>query len=342
VRRRRGVALALLFAIGAAALPGCSSQSRPSTGHRVCNGQPAAVDVNAPQNATSPAAAPVAGGFYFGGFALHGAATQDNFVDSFDELATTACRTLNLAHVYLRWRYPFPTPAAETFAKQGDAVIVSWTGTDTIEMGSGSVDDTIRKTAREVAALDAPVFFEFRWEMDRPNLAGIVHGPTDYVAAWDRVRRIFAEVGTPNVSWVWCPTSAGFTSGRAQHFYPGDDQVDWICTDAYPDPYRPPAYQPLRHLLRPFLDWTRSHDKPLMVGEFGVPHSYSPAQRATWLKDARATFTQGRRIRAVAYFDADPPGNPPSMSYSLGSDPSVTAAMRDLAADPYFRPPGNS
>jgi hypothetical protein len=301
--------------------------------------------VNAPNGRPLPAPAPKAptsGGAYFGGFALHGDPSQDEFVTSFDAFARTACRTLNLAHVYLRWQYPFPTPAAEAFANQGDAVIVSWTGTDTRQMRNGSVDDAIRATAHEIDSLNAPVFFEFRWEMDRPNLAGSVHSPADYIAAWDRTRRIFDAVGTPNVAWVWCPTAAGFVSGRAQHYYPGDDQVDWICADAYPDPYRPPAYQPLGHLLRPFLDWSRAHPKPLLIGEFGVPHSYSQAQRIDWLKEARTTLTQGRRIKAVAYFDADPPGNPPSMSYTLGADHRIAAAFRALGADPYFRPPGNS
>jgi hypothetical protein len=294
------------------------------------------------QDATVTAPTAPATGAYFGGFALHGAPTQDNFVASFETLAQQACRALDLSHVYLRWDSPFPSPAAQALSHQQVAQLVSWTGTDTTVINTGSVDDHIRATAREIAALHGPVFLEFRWEMDRANLAAVVHRPADYIAAWVRVRRLFAAVGTPNVSWVWCPTAGGFASGRAQRYYPGDDQVDWVCSDVYPDPYRPPAYQPFRHLVRPFLDWTHQHDRPVMIGEFGVPHSYSPALRAQWLDDARRTITQGRRIRAVAYFDADPPGNPPSQSYTLGSDSQVVAAWRRLAADPYFRPPGST
>ena len=40
--------------------------------------------------------------------------------------------------------------------------------------------------------------------------------------------------GATNVGWVWCPLATGFTDGRAQKYYPGDDQVDWLCADVYP------------------------------------------------------------------------------------------------------------
>ena len=62
-----------------------------------------------------------------------------------------------------------------------------------------------------------------------------------YVAAWDHIRAIFTAVGATNVSWVWCPTGIGFEDGRAKPYYPGDNEVDWVCADVYSSP--PPMAQ---------------------------------------------------------------------------------------------------
>jgi hypothetical protein len=334
---RRAVAA---FTIAAAALTGCTSSPAPARPRAAAPCRVTPANVTLPRQA-SPPAVPAAGA-YFGGFALSGDPVQENYVRAFNTFADQACRRLTLSHVYLRWQHPFPTESARALARQGTAQLVSWTGTDTRLMASGTVDRSIAATAHQIAALRAPVFLELRWEMDRPNLAAVVHGSADYIAAWDRARKVFAAAGVRNVAWVWCPTAAGFANGRAQPYYPGDSEVDWVCSDVYPDPYHPPAYQPLSHLARPFLNWTKQHDKPVMIGEYGDPRSYPPAQRAAWFDDARATFTQGQRIKAVAYFDLDAPGSEPRTQFGIGTDPQVLAAFQALANDPYFRLTGSS
>ena len=330
------IAVGLVAILLASTLTGCSVVTKNTAGS--CTSSTVATP---PPSKPAAPLVPVHGA-YFGGFSLVGAPTQQNYISSFNTLAREACRPLTLAHVYLRWGASFPTPASATFASHGASLLVSWTGTDTRTINSGAADATITATARAIKALGWPVFLEFRWEMDRPNLTDIVHTPEDYITAWDHVRKLFSEVGASNVSWVWCPTAAGFASGRAQLYYPGSNEVDWICTDAYPSTdFGFQSYQPLRRLLRPFLNWAQTQGKPVMIGEFGVPKSYSPGQRADWLEQARVTLTAGRQIKAVAYFDYDPVGAPPSQNYALGTDPDVLSAFRDLATDPYFRPPTN-
>jgi hypothetical protein len=277
-------------------------------------------------------------GAYFGGFALTGAPTQPNLASSFTGFAATACRPLDLAHVYLRWGAPFPTASSRALAATGAYPLISWTGTDTQTMASGASDARIKATAQQIGSLNTPVFLELRWEMDRPNLSDDVHSSADYIAAWDHTRQIFAAAGVHNASWVWCPTAGGFANGRAQAYYPGDNEVDWVCADAYPIPSGPTlTYQPLSHLLRPFLSWAHGHDKPIMIGEFGVPRSYSVAQRAQWLTQARTTFTSAPRVKAVAYFNNDPPKDSGADGYEIGDDPTVLAAFRALTTDSYFR-----
>jgi hypothetical protein len=276
-------------------------------------------------------------GTYFGAYSLHGPAFQANYVTSFDQLQQTACRPLDIAHVYLRWNYPFPTESALRLARAGHYLLVSVKGTNIPEMASGQDDASITATGRQLASLPYPIFIEFRWEMDRPNLASVVSSPAAYIAAWDRVRSLFAAAGVTNASWVWCPTASGFATGRAQQYYPGDGEVDWVCADAYPNltlPYSPA--QQLSVLLAPFLRWARQHDKPAMIGEYGVSQSYTPEQRAAWLLDAK-TVLSTPPVRAAVYWDANVTSSP-ILTFDIGSDPTVASAFRSLATDPRFRP----
>ena len=168
--------------------------------------------------------------------------------------------------------------------------------------------------------------------MDRPNLHSQMHSGADYVAAWDHIRAIFASAGVHNAAWVWCPTGKGFTDGRAAAYYPGDKEVDWICTDAYP--YG--SYVSFAATVNPFLDWASHHGKPVMIGEYGVPESSTGQQRAQWLNAMQQVVRSDRQIKAVLYFDADSPGQ---VAYELRGGKAL-AAFRSIARQPYFNPSG--
>ncbi len=181
------------------------------------------------------------------------------------------------------------------------------------------------------------MFLEWRWEMDRPNLRAQTHSGADYVRAWDHIRAIFAAAGVRNAAWVWCPTAAGFADGRAAAFYPGDAEVDWICADAYPEYGQQASFAAT---VSPFLRWASHHDRPVMIGEFGVPVSYGDARRARWLRAARQVVLASPQIKALLYFDADPAGQAPPGRYSLG-DGAALGTFRAMARLTYFNPAGD-
>jgi hypothetical protein len=239
----------------------------------------------APHVTTSvnPVLAPVppASGAYFGAWVGPDVYTQLNEIHAVNALQRQLGRKLSIVHTYVKWQARFPTTSALTFLSQGSMLLISWAGTDTREISSGADDAWIRTRAEQVKALGKPVFLEWRWEMDRPNLHAQVHSGADYVRAWDRIRRIFAAAGVRNAAWVWCPTSAGFADGRASAYYPGDSEVDWVCADAYPDYGSTASFAAT---VDPFLSWASHHGKPVMIGEFGVPVSYGDTQRAQWLR----------------------------------------------------------
>jgi hypothetical protein len=291
----------------------------------------------APPAAASPAApVPPARGAYFGAWVGPDDFTQANEISAVQGLQKRLGRTLAIVHTYLKWRAPFPTASDLTFLKQGSTLLISWAGTDTREISSGADDAWIRHRAGQVKALGKPVFLEWRWEMDRPNLRAQMHSGADYVRAWDRIRAIFAAEGVRNAAWVWCPTAAGFADGRAAAYYPGDAEVDWICADAYPEYGRQASFATT---VTPFLRWASHHGRPVMIGEFGVPVSYGDAQRAGWLRAARQVVLASRQIKALLYFDADPAGQGPPGRYSLGGDAALDA-FRAMARLAYFSPAG--
>jgi len=330
-----GLVCLVVAAVAAAVVtdPFSSSPGPPSAG--------SSSSAPAPQVTTTvnPALAPTppTRGAFFGAWVGPDVFTQANEIGAVDSLQQQIGRKLSIVHTYVKWRAPFPTPSDMTFLSQGSTLLISWAGTATREINSGADDSWIRTRARQIKALGKPVFLEWRWEMDRPNLRSQVRSGVDYVAAWDRIRAIFAAVGVHNAAWVWCPLAQGFSDGRAAAYYPGDDQVDWICADAYPA-YG--SHASFASTVDPFLSWASHHDKPVMIGEFGVPESFGGQQRAQWLRAAQQVVLADRQIKALVYFDANPLGQGPAGSYSLGGDAAALSAFRSIARQPYFNPAG--
>jgi hypothetical protein len=240
---------------------------------------------------------------------------------------------LDFVHLYRKWGMRIGTPSDLAYARSGKYLLVSWPAIDTRRVASGAVDTTVRSTARQIAALPTKVFLEFRWEMDRPGLRNVVHGPADYIAAWDHVRQIFASEQVSNVAWTWCPTAAGFRSGTAQAYYPGDSAVDWVCADVYPTtPWKVGDYEAFPTLAEPFMEWASRHPKPIMIGEFAVGRSYG-SQRKRWIEDAGAYIKAHPQIKALAWFEQSLPGDPSYYNWALEGDEPALSAFAGLAND---------
>jgi hypothetical protein len=302
------------------------------------SGQPITGPTAQPTTTLNPQAAPrtPAQGAYFGAWVKPPIHNQRTRIEVVDALQQQIGRRLDIVHIYLKADALFPTSSDLTFLNRGSMLLVSWALNDTQGIKSGRYDNLIRQRAREFKAVGKPVFLEWRWEMDRPNLQPEIHSAADYIAAWKHIRAIFAGQHVDNVAWVWCPTSRGFASGAADAYYPGDSEVDWVCTDAYPGPG---PHRSFADVVHPFLAWAEHHAKPIMIGEYGVPVSYPPQERASWLRDAAQTAQSDRQIKAMIYFDSDPTGHSMDHSFSL-NDQESARAFRSMADDRYFNPLG--
>ena len=239
-------------------------------------------------------------------------------------------------HHFHPWDDFFPSELDTHVVEETDSTLmISWAGTDTREINAGKYDNMIRLRAKDTKALGKPILMRWRWEMNRPNLLSVVHSPEDYIAAWKRVRAIFHEEGADNVDWVWCPLSTNFDGTRAPAYYPGDAEVGWICVDAYSDE----PTSSLETELKPFLDWAKQRDKPILIGEFGTQPGAS-GQRARWLAQVAALVKRTPQIKAIVYFDENVDRDNRRRDWSLRGSPADVRAFARLLADPYFNTRG--
>jgi hypothetical protein len=275
-----------------------------------------------------------ASGAYLGAYVQPALYTSSAEIAAVRSFQRTVGGPINLVHTYHPWDDPFPDAADRHFVHAGKVLLLTWSGTpDTRKIIAGDYDRQIRARAKAVKRLGRPILMEFRHEMDRPNLQWAVHGPRNFIAAWDHIRAIFSRVGATNVGWVWCPTGWGFKDGRAEPFYPGNNEVDWVCADVY----SVSTNQPLQVAAQPFLKWARTTHKPVLIGEFGVDGA--PVLQANWLLAAGALARMDPQIKGMAYFDAngtDSQGRP--FQYWIGGNGTALSVFRQLRRSSTFRP----
>ena len=237
---------------------------------------------------------------------------------------------LSIVHNYHKWDVDFPSSFDRYVVDRGSVLLLSWAGTYPRDILSGRYDAMVRARAEALKSLGGHVLLRWRWEMNRRNLKGEIGSPDQYVAAWKHLRAIFDEVQVDTVDWVWCPLANGFEGTNAPAYFPGDDQVEWLCADAYtltPE-------EPLADVLAPFFTWAESHDLPVVIGEFGtVPGA--PDARARWY-DATMTYLREQpRVRGVVYFES---GAAPEGRFEIFSEPSAFLAMRRWAESDWLNP----
>jgi hypothetical protein len=261
--------------------------------------------------------------------------TPNGRAAAIDAFARQTGTSLPIAHMFHGRSDDFPGPTQQAFQAMNKLQMISWSGTDTRSITTGVYDAIIRKRAEQVKAFGLPLLLRWRWEMDRPNLRSSVHSPGDYVAAWKHIRKIFTDVGADNAAWVWCPHVLGFVESEreAAAYYPGDDQVDWLCTDVYPGK----DFDGFAEQMDAFMAFARQHPRPIVLGEFGVTTQGKPGQRGAWLREAREYIKTHPQIKAAVYFAQKQ--EKPAYDSTFNNDPEGLEAFREMATDPYFAAP---
>jgi hypothetical protein len=319
-----GVALLSVLAAGCSSAPPLAHRGKNATPPPTSAPPGTAIAAHGPQ--------PPATGAWVGAWVKPAKATELGRLDAVAQFEQTVGHPLGLVHVYHTWSQAFPDAADVQFLKQGKQLMISWSGTSTSSIVSGLYDDMIRTRAEAVKALGLPVLLRWRWEMNRPNLDSTIGTPAEYVQAWKHIRAIFDQVGATNVGWVWCPLAGNFTATDAAAYYPGDDQVDWLCTDVYAIG----STKSFADVAAGFMAWAAGHDKPIVVGEYGSELT-DPTGKQTWIEGATAYAKAHPQIKAMVYFDAQRTENGQQRDFRVESASGPLSAFEAMLADTWFQ-----
>jgi hypothetical protein len=238
----------------------------------------------------------------------------------------------------------FPDGREQEDVANGRIPMISWGAVATGDVNRGSWDSQIRLRARGIRALGQPVLVDWFSSAANPRNVTVSGDPAQYVAAWRRIRKLFAEEEAKNAVWVWCADAADFGNGTADTWYPGDDTVDWICANGYNprNPGRPDSLTAaFEDIFTPFHNWAEPHGKPLMVGRFGVVED-QPGDKPAWVDAARGAL-QGTLsgIDAVVYdstISPAPTPEAPNDDWRMDTSDESMAAFVAMGSDPWFTP----
>lgn len=234
-----------------------------------------------------------------------------------------------------------PVAGAEP-ALSGMTPMVSWNLTMSQNViTNGSKDTYITKMATEAKAFGKPVFIRLDWEMNGGWYNGYDQTggttPAMFVASWQHVRSIFRTIA-PNAAFVWCPNVGEFRDPSHvetpdDKWYPGDSYVDWTAVDVYPEyDSNPQDAITKAYGLNWFANFSATHHKPLLVGEYGMrERSGTPAKA-----DSSTTFdiifgwanAYPNTVKALIYFDF-------GSNHRLESEPPTGSANNPLGLAAY-------
>lgn len=319
--------LGTLFVLLAAALAGCGEGS-PSQGP--ISNVPTALP------STADLLTPAPGSIYLGIF-VNPNRTPDPPPSVLSDFEAQIGRRMAISTHYYGFYDQFPGPYEQSDEANGRIPIDSWDcQPSNAQVASGAEDGTIRERADAIKAFGYPIFLRYMWEMNLPatptfrqicydsatDLPNGQFSPQYFIAAWDRIRAIFAEEGVTNVVWVWNPSGAG----NPLAYYPGKDETDWVGFDRYDD-----GNVSMQATYQNAYTWLASLGKPIMVGETGATAQMQPA----FFSSAAATLQNDfPLVKAFMYFDSANPNYAETYNWALTSDTIPDFAA--MANQPYF------
>jgi hypothetical protein len=193
----------------------------------------------------------------------------------------------------------------------------------------GRFDAYLTRTARTLAAFEAPVLLRFAHEMNgdwypwSEQVNGNRRG--EYVAAWRHVHDLFGRLGVDNVHWVWSPNVEFPGSAPLTGLYPGDAFVDVIALDGYNwGSTALSGWQSPSQVFGPTLEAVRrlAPGVPLMIGE--TASAELGGSKANWNTALFAWLTQQPDIGALVWFHLDK-----ETDWRLDSSPMSAAAFAE-------------
>ncbi|MEO8293351.1 MAG: hypothetical protein ABI635_09445 [Actinomycetota bacterium] len=255
-------------------------------------------------------------------------------------------RRFSIIRRYHLWDAPLPTKFETWYSSHGRTPYVAWHAFDSSQkpihwasIAAGNHDAWIRYQARSLKRWGRPMYFSFHHEPE--NDVSQCGDPRDFVAAWNHIRRVFASVHVPHLSWVvtlMASTYAG-NDGGPKAWLPA--RYRHLGVDGY---NRGPCagndqWRTFSEIFGDARRFARYHRRGLFIGEFGCVEQDScnnnggdPGAKARWFDNARSTIKNWPEVRAACYSHTATSGN----AYWVDSSPGSLKAYRQIGLDPYF------
>lgn len=296
--RRRHVRRLLVLASAAAVVAGTSLPSS-SAGVRV---------TDAPLVASQPK--PPAAGAWFG--AHVNPRYNKSQLESIHYFQSQLDRHLDVANKYHGFSDHNYKVEASLIAS-GTTPLISWRGTDNSNdshraaaIAKGNYDATITATANAIRGLNGGVLLRFNWEMDQPpGSRQHIGSPTEFVAAWKHIYKIFQAHGATNAAFVWAPRAGAWNKNVAESFYPGDAYVNWIGASSVPVG----SWPSFTSIFSTFYKSTTSKHpgKPLLIWAGVRENPHDSSYKASWMNSVAKTLPQWPAVKAFVYYHAQSP-----------------------------------
>ena len=225
---------------------------------------------------------------------------------------------------YTDWSTKFQGYAVSNAYSRGSIPVITWemknrnTAIRYSDVLGGKWNSYIDTWASSAKSDGREIFVRFGHEMngDWYGWGGAQNGanaqaPQKFIETWKYVRARFAAKGVTNVTWVWCPNHESVPNqswNQPENYYPGHDQVDWICADGY-NWGSSQSWSSWKSFDGVFQNiygrlTTLAPSKPFMIGEFAsTEHGGS---KANWIQDAAARIPASYpQIKAFIWFNVN-------------------------------------
>ncbi len=195
----------------------------------------------------------------------------------------------------------------------------------------GEFDSYIDNWAGAAARFSHPVFLRFGHEMNDPYRypwGPQNNDPKDFIDAWRHIWERFKAAGANNVIWIWSP-HPGYLD--FDHYYPGNEYVDWIGLTAlnYGTVATWSRWWSFREIIGESYKILSEYGKPVMVCELGSLNV--GGDRAQWFGDALSLIKNDyTAIKSVLFFHvgSDITVTYKSLDWSFRTDSLVTSEIK--------------
>jgi len=257
------------------------------------------------------------------------------------------------------------TPRIEQWVHDnGSFPAITWTPNYTIaQMNNGAADAIWAKAANYWKTYSFPIMLRPFMEFDNPVLAyaavpdaanGNVNScGAPFIAAWQRMVRVFQQNGATNVGFWWTPEE-GVTRTCVNISYPGDAYVDWVGSDWYntclvgnTNQWCTPLHSGWASFAEIFNYGSASQHalwgprKPFVIGETATWYdSNYPSYKGAWFAAIPAAAKNMLYLRGIEFYDQDVSSVEGALSnFRVDYPTSTTSAytgFKQMAADPWF------